>query len=438
MSTAVEAPPIEISEGKVFRGGLVVGAGLLAGQALGFIRQATIAYLLGTGPQADAVAVAFAPVDLWWAVLAAAMVFGFGPMLAASGPERPPEGFAKLGRLVVVVALAATAVSLVFARPIVMVLAPGLDPETAGAAARLLRVTALGMPAVAWSTLFTAVFYSQRRFLFPALQQAVVNCCTIVTALALASQHSALGFAAGYAAGAWLQLGLAYWIARRQRPPRSEPAPLTRLLAGPAHVLAYSALVGLNPIVTRALASTLGPGSTAAFDYCLKLVGVPLGLLVMPLSSSLLSEIAPFRLRSDRRAAFQAIGRAAVLTGLAATVIVLLMEALGPWVVGVLFERGRFGAASTSTVTPVLAGFFPVLAAWSVLDVLSRSLFSLGRPRRPIGAAALALVTNLLISGLVPVRSPHWIGLGAVVGFLAGASLVGLAFLPQRDRRGAP
>ena len=46
MSTVVETPA-RISEAKVLRGGLVVAAGLLAGQGLGFVRQATIAYLLG-------------------------------------------------------------------------------------------------------------------------------------------------------------------------------------------------------------------------------------------------------------------------------------------------------------------------------------------------------------------------------------------------------
>ena len=427
MSTAIETSSAQISEWKVVKGGLVVGAGILAGQALGFLRQATIAYLLGTGPQADAIAVAFAPVDLWFAVLSTAVIFGFGPLLAARDRAAMGPAFRDLVRPVAGLALVATALFLLLADGIVGLLAPGLEPGTAALAARLLRTTALAIPAVSWSTLFTALLYSERKFTFPAFHQAVVNLCTIATAVLLDARYPAFGFAAGYAAGAWLQLGAAYVISRRTlrlRLRSGERVKPWTLLAGPTPVLCYSALIGLNPIVTRALASTFGSGATAAFDYCLKLVGVPLALLVIPLSSSLLTEIAPFRMLHDRRAAWGAIRRAAVATALASTAIVFLMHWLGPWVVALLFERGRFSAASTSTVSGILSGFFPVLAAWSVLDVMSRSLFSLSRSWIPILAATLALVVNALLSALVPMRSIQGVGLGAVVGFVAAAALV--------------
>lgn len=443
MSTAIQTPPAHISEWKVVRGGLVVGAGLLAGQALGFIRQATIAYLLGTGPYADAVAVAFAPVDLWWAVLSTTVIFGFGPMLAAREDTAAGASFRDLLRPVVRLALVSTVLFLVFAPQLVHILAPGLPPETAEVASRLLRITALALPAVAWSTLFTTLLYSERKFAFPAFHQGAVNFFTIITAVLITGRYghhySAVGFAAGYAGGAWLQLGAAYGISRRMLRPRprvSEPVKLSKLLAGPAPVLCYSILMGLNPVVTRALASTFGPGATAAFDYCLKLLGVPLALLVIPLSSSLLTEIAPFRLRQDHRAALGAIARSAVLTALAATVIVLAVTALGPWIVALLFERGHFSAVSTSTVSSILPGFFPALVAWSVVDVISRSLFSLGRTRIPILAAGSALVVNLIVSLLAPLRSIHVIGLGAVVGFVAAAALMAAHLRALRLRSG--
>ncbi|MBI3665501.1 MAG: hypothetical protein HY236_04630 [Acidobacteria bacterium] len=443
MSIAIETPTAPISEWKVVKGGLIVSIGLLTSQVLGFFRQATIAYLLGTGPQADALAVAFAPVDLWWSVLSTAVVFGFGPLLAARRVSHTGPAFDDIWRPVVRVAFLIAAVFLFFAEVMVRLLAPGLPPATAQLAAHLLRITALAIPAMSSSTLFTALLYSERRFAFPAFQQAAVNLGTMMTALLVYSlggaQRSVFGFAAGYAGGAWLQLAGAFAISRPflHCAPTSGRVKLWKLLSEPAPVLCYSMLIGLNPVVTRALASTHGPGATAAFDYCLKLLGVPLALLVIPLSSSLLTEIAPYRLRRDRREALGAIGRAGAAIALASSAIVLVMIAIGPWVVAFLFERGMFGAASTSTVSALLAGFFPALAAWSVLDLISRSLFSLGRPRISVLAAALALGVNALISLAVPFGSVRWIGLGAVIGFTAAALLLvgylwGPAFLPLR------
>jgi putative peptidoglycan lipid II flippase len=198
---------------------------------------------------------------------------------------------------------------------------------------------------------------------------------------------------------------------------------LHELILGPGPVLSYSLLIGLSPVVTRALASTFGSGSTVAFEYCLKLTGVPLALLVNSLSSSLLSELAPFRLRTNRHLAVGVIGRAAILTALAALAVVLLMIALAPLVVSVLFERGRFSAASTRTVTDILTGFCPVLIAWTALDVISRSMFSLGEWRIPSLCAGLALLINAAGSLSGVISSARWIGLPAVAGFGTAAAV---------------
>ena len=64
-----EPPPGEISEAAVLKGSLVVGLGLAVGQVTGFVRQAAIGYVSGTGSDADALMAAMAPVELWWAVM---------------------------------------------------------------------------------------------------------------------------------------------------------------------------------------------------------------------------------------------------------------------------------------------------------------------------------------------------------------------------------
>jgi peptidoglycan biosynthesis protein MviN/MurJ (putative lipid II flippase) len=291
----------------------------------------------------------------------------------------------------------------------------------------MLRIAALAIPAVSISTLFTALLYSRRRFAFAAFHHGVVNMVTILTALALHARVGALGFVIGYAAGAWLQLAAAYAIARPalnrgQESGRHEG--YWPLMRGPAHVLFYSLLVGLNPVVSRALASTFGAGATAAFDYSLKLVGVPLALLVNALSSSLLSEIAPFRQQRDPRPALSAIGKAAAAAATASAVMLAAMLLLGPWIVSFLFERGNFLEPSTTAVSAILRGFCPVLVFWCVLDVVSRSLLVLGKPRLPVLAAALALALNLLFSSVGLARSMAWTGTPAVIGFAAAAFLV--------------
>ena len=44
-------------------GGLTIGAGIVTGNILGFVRVALTAYLLGTHSRADSLAVAIGPID---------------------------------------------------------------------------------------------------------------------------------------------------------------------------------------------------------------------------------------------------------------------------------------------------------------------------------------------------------------------------------------
>jgi putative peptidoglycan lipid II flippase len=419
-----EAQSARISELSILRGGFVVGACVFGGQLLGFVRQAAVAYLLGTGPQADAVAVAFTPVELWWAVLSTTIIFGFGPLLTV---REKAWSFADVARPVIGSSALAVVLLWLFTGPAVRVMAPGLAPEAAAAAERMLRIAALAVPALSISTLFTALLYSRRRFAFAAFHHGMVNMVTILTAIVLHARVGALGFAIGYTAGAWLQLAAAYAIARPalgrgQDNDRREG--YWPLMQGPAYVLLYSLLIGLNPVVSRALASTFGTGATAAFDYSLKLVGVPLALLVNALSSSLLSEIASFRQQRDPRPAWSMIGKAAAVAATASTVMLAAMLLFGPWIVGLLFERGNFREASTTAVSAILLGFCPTLVFWGVLDVVSRSLLVLGKPQIPVLAAALALALNLFFSSVGLARSMAWTGTPAVIGFAAAAFLV--------------
>ena len=59
-----------------------------------------------------------------------------------------------------------------------------------------------------------------------------------------------------------------------------------------------------------------------------------------------------------------------------------------------------------------------------MLDILSRSLFSLGRTRVPILAAGAGLLVNATVCAEAPIRFIGGIGFGSIAGFLAGALIV--------------
>ena len=409
------------------RGSLVIGGALFAAQLLGFVRQLIIGYLLGTSGEADALSAAMAPVEAWWTVFAVALIFGFGPLFA----ERRGAGAYRVASVlwpVTQLSAIATVVFVLFARPILVAFAPGLDEQATVLGTRLLQVFSLSLTGISASFVYSSFLFSRRRFLIPSLQHATVNLVTILGALVLYEYWGVYAFAAGYIVGVWLQLLVNYLCARplmaRQTGDGSRLT-IRQAVMAPGPILAQALAIEANIAVTRAYASTFGLGMTAAFEFGFKLLRVPAALLVIPLSQPLLPELAGHpdtgsHYREPLRATVRATWLLAALTALALIAMVIVRRPL----VALLFERGEFGESSTSAVALILLTYAPAMFGRMIADFLSRLLFAMGKMRVPALSAVAALVINLVICLLLPSTWPELIGLGAMLGFLAAAFLL--------------
>jgi len=418
------------------RGGLTIGAGIIAGNVIGFFRVALTAYLLGTHSLADSLAVALGPLDTFNSVIINSMVFAFVPLLAKQEGAARTALFLALHRRFSILFAIATASILAFAPWLIRVLAPGLDPAYFPAAVTNLRIISLSTLAAGMVSVHSALLYTDRRFAPTAFYQASLNLGTVAGALALAPVMGVHGFALGYTLGAWVQSGVVWWAARSRLELRGVPASTVGwrdLLAKPLSIAIFTGGLAANITFTRAWGTHYGPGAAAALDYCMRGVGVPLALLVSPMSNALLPEIA--RLRSQFRLpeAFRLIDRTIALAALAAVGGCGAALALREPAIRLLFERGSFTPESTRMVAAVFLGLGPSMIGWSLMELTSRSLFSLGRARLPMMVAFLPLAVNVAVTLWLGAPGPQFIGLGASLGLLAGfVVLFGLARAGRR------
>ena len=270
-------------------------AGVLTGNLLGFGRVAATAYLLGTHSRADSLAVAMGPMDTLNSLLLNSVVFAFVPMLTACSGAARTALFLKLTRCFLLVSSTITAAVIIGAPWLMRVLAPGLDPQYFATSVTVLRILALSTAAAGTGGVQCALLYTGRRFAPTAFYQAVLNAFTIVSALVLWKFLGVYAFAVGYTAGSWAQFGLVYFAARSGLDTAGAAeceVDWRDLLAKPVFFVVYAVGLGLNITFTRAYATHAGPGMAAALDYCMRGVGVPMALLVSPISNSLLPEIA--------------------------------------------------------------------------------------------------------------------------------------------------
>ncbi len=420
-----------LRQSRLVHGGLIVGGGILLGNITGFFRSAVTAYLLGTHARADALAVALGPLDNLNSIIVNTMLFAFVPMLMLRRDGERAALFARSARVFSVVLLAFVGATVLFAPQVVAGLGPGLAAPERAQAVQLLRFLAPATWFAGCAGIFSALLYTERRFLVPALYQACLNGGTIAGALMLRNWMGINGFAIGYSVGAALQLLLTWWFSRglrselRSRAPRSPLAfPLAEVLSKPGMFLAYAALIAGNLLVTRIFATHAGPGMAAAFDYCIRCVNVVIAYLVYPVASSLVPEIARLRGANQTPKAYSLIDRSIVLMTVAAVASCGIGVLLRTPVIALLFERGNFTPESTRLVAGVFMGFAPSVIGWALLDLIARCFFALDRQRLPLIAAFIPVTLNFVISSVLLARgklmNPAMLGLGASIGFLAG------------------
>jgi putative peptidoglycan lipid II flippase len=356
-------------------------------------------------------------------------------LTAAEGLHRVAL-FRKLRRWLGCASAAAAAVVIVTAPSIMRLLAPGLDPQQFGTAVTNLRVLSLAGFGAGFAAVHSAMLYTARRFAPTAFYQALLNLFTGGFAIFLWNWLGIYSFVIGYATGSAVHLSVVWYACRKEV--HGEKLPECRihwreLLAKPAFFAVYAAGLALNITFTRAWATHGGPGMAAALDYCMRGVAVPLALVVTPISNSLLPEIARLRSVGHLRDAFRLIDRTVALTALAVVAGCVFALLLREPVIALLFQRGSFTAESTKVVSAAFLGLGPSLIGWSLMEIVSRSLFALDRPWPPVIAAAVPVIFNVALTLRLQSLEPQLLGMGASLGLLAG--LAGLLVMARARRR---
>lgn len=408
------------------QGGLVVGACILLGNFSGFFRIAVTAYLLGTHARADALAVALGPVDTMNSVIVNTMLFAFVPMLLLwQGSDRRAL-FAQATRVYTGIFAAVALATGIFAPQWIALLGPGLAAPERVQAVQLLRWLAPSTLFGAGASVFSALLYTERRFLVPGLYQTCLNVASIAGALVLWKSAGVIGFAIGYTTGSALQLALSWFFTRQLRADsRSDlRVPVADILWKPGMFLLYAGLIAGNVVATRIFATSAGPGMAAAFDYCMRCVSVVLAYLVYPVASTLVPEIARLRGTNETAKAYSLMDTSVLLMAVAAVASCALGIVLRTPVIALLFQRGNFTAESTRLVAAVFLGFAPSLIGGALLDLIARCFFALDRPKLPVIAAILPVTVNVVVTSIM--RAAGWLtnpadlAMGASIGLFCG------------------
>jgi len=396
------------------RGSSAVAAGIALSRLSGLLRESLLRSVLALGPAADAFAAALRIPNLLQNLLgegslSASFIPVYSRLLGEGRDDEAGRVAGAVAGLLAALAGGLVVVSILAARPLAVLLAPGFEGRRLDLTVDLLRITTGGLGLLVLSAWCLGVLNSHGRFFLPYVAPVLWNAAQVMV-LAVAAfgdwspRGAAIALAWGLVAGGALQFGVqavAVWrLAPDLRPSfgrgnaavadvrrRFGPAVLGR---GVLQLSGYLDLVLASLLVTGAVAGLLSAQMLYALPVALFATSVAVAEL--PEMSRLASGLADRALAARRRTAFF----------VAFCTVAYLV--LGESIVGALFGWGAFDADDTRAVALVLAAYSLGLPAVASSKIFQNTLYAVGDTSGParIAAARVGLAAVVGIALMFP------------------------------------
>jgi putative peptidoglycan lipid II flippase len=402
-------------------GAVTVALGILSSRLIGFVRERAYAHFLGVGPHMDVLRVAFRAPNviqnlLGEGTLSAAFIPIYSRMLEEGREEEAGRFAGAVFGLLLAAASAFSLLGVLFARPIVAVLATGFVRESgpvdrfelAVAAARIVFPMTGFLVLSAWAL---GVLNSHRKFFLPYFAPIVWN-AAIIGAMVWAGsgpgleQSNRLLFAVcwGGLLGGLLQFLVQLpAVAREMRGFRlsfSTRVPGVRqALAAFAPVVAGRGVVQLSGWLDLFLASWLIVGAPSILTYAQTPYMLPVSLFGMSVAAAELPELSRLGRGGGTDALLARVRRSLRQMAFLNVPTCIGYLAFGYLIIGLLLRTGSFRETENWLVYLTLCGYSVGLVATTSSRLLQNTFYALGEARTPARIAMwrVALSTVLAV-----------------------------------------
>ena len=345
------------------KGSLVLASFTAASVGLGYVREVAYAYYFGTSAELDTFLVAFTLptllVSLTTTVSVSALLPEYVARLRSGEPALARDLIRRWLTLILAVLSGIAVLLAVFPGTAMSLLAPGFDVAQTAVAARLLRGLLPYAILAGAAAVYKLVLDSYQRFTAPAAARALVTVLVIGMVVLTSARLGVWALVVGYAIGGAVMLGL-HVLGVRGIPSRPRlrdlrwPTTAALPLAGVGWVLAQMTVGQLQGVADKFFASTLDAGSIAALSYARAVVTAPQNFVTSVLATTLFPVLAHKVAKGRNDAALRETGKWLLVVWICTAPLVILLTAFRTEIVGLLFERGAFGRASTDLVAAVL------------------------------------------------------------------------------------
>jgi putative peptidoglycan lipid II flippase len=412
-------------------------------RVIGYVREAYIAYAFGAGSQTDAYVAAFTLPDFLNYIVAggaASITFIsiYTRFLAEKRDADAHKTFSITITVMTAVMIVGTVLTEVFAPEFVRWFVKGFSPEKIDLCIHLTRILLPAQIFFYVGGVVSAVLYSHRLFLFPALGPLIYNVFIILGGV-VGGRHFgiaslAYGALVGSVAGPFLASVIgAVRIGTGYRPSFDITNPAFREWVRLSLPLMIGvSLVTADDWILRHYAAS-GVGDIARLNYAKRLFAVPIAVLGQATGQASLPFFARLFNEKKLKEFADTVNDSVYRVSAASLLATGWMMAAALPLIDLVYRRGKFGFADTEMTAIYFFWFSLSLVLWAAQALYARAFYAAGDTLTPMAAVSVITVCSLPVYSFL-FRTFGVVGLAWASDIGIGANLLALALLLHRKR----
>ena len=399
-------------------------------KVFGLVREKALAYFFGAGIVADIFLIAFQLPMTFTNVISGAVANGYIPMydqIRQESDKKNADNFtSNLANIIMFIFIIVTIVAIIFARPLVKLMAEGFTGDKLETAVFVSRVAMLSIAITATSSIYKAYLQIHEKFVVSVVHSILMNIIIIV--------FMAISYKLGInylAIGIFLAFTLQYtiFILPIKRTgynykliikPFDENIKKMFLFILP--ILISTSAIEVNFMISRSLSSGLFAGGISVLNYAYKLQGFVTGIVVTSIITATYPKLANFGSKRDYVNLKKSLSE-----GISNMLLLVIPAAFGLFafslpIVNLLFVGGEF-TLDDAKITAVVLSFYAFgVIGIGLREMLSRVFYSMGDSKTPVINSIIIVILNVFLSFILSnIMGIRGLALATTISFFIGA-----------------
>lgn len=402
---------------------------------LGQLREMLSANAYGTGDMANAYQAAsqipllFFEISLG-AAISSTFIPVFNEIMQLEGREKAFRFSSNFVWIVCAIATFFSIVGIIFAGPIIGLVAPGLNENATHMAVNILRIMLPIMIFTAASYAFAGILQSLDEFNTPAAMSLCSNLLVILYFLLLNRYLGIYGLAVFVLLGWVLQLIILIPALRKKQyrlsfvfQPKDSGILKTAKLALPVFVSVW--VQPINSMININLASHLNDGqAVSALSYANKLYVIISSVFTLVLTNYIFPKMSRLYTAGDKKGVADVLRASLRVVVLIILPIMILFMTLATPLIRLIYERGAFDETSTRLTATALLFYSAGMLALGLMEVFNKTFYAMQKSKIPMRVSMIGIALNILLSIVLSKK----MGLGGIA-LASSIAMISMAFL---------